>query len=152
MQHAFDVVRQLLFLREVEQLAHDIQRRGAGVDCQHGITQSRNHHLSAPEATGQTFPVQVQREIDACQVIIKVVRVTDPEIDTEPLFEHRRVQRCDVGNEHLRWLAFYEPGGAAGKQKDRGQQKQGGSVNAHSSHHSKNIYGKATPKTFIFSR
>lgn len=121
MEHAVDVVRQFLFLGEREQLTYDAQRRGGGVDGHHGITQPGNSHLCAPQATSQAFSVQIQREIDARQVIVEVVWVADPEVDTETLFEQRRVQGRNVGNEHLRRLAFYEPGGAAGKQYDCGE-------------------------------
>ena len=39
-------------------------------------------------------------------MIVEVVRVADSEIDTETLFEQRRVQRRDVGDEHLWRLPF----------------------------------------------
>lgn len=115
MQHAFDIVRQFLFLRELEQLAHDVEGRGASIDRHHGITQPGDRHLLARQATGQTFPVQIQCEVDASQVIVEIIGVADSKIYTEPLFEHRCVQWRDIGDEHLRGLTLYEPGGAAGK-------------------------------------
>ena len=75
MEDTGDVVGQLLFLRHTEDLVEDVEGRGAGLDCEYGVAESRDCPFFVADPAGEPLSVQVKREVDAGEAEIEVVGI-----------------------------------------------------------------------------
>ena len=62
---ARDVVREVLCLGEAQELAYHIEGRGACLNGDDGLAESRDRDGGIAQSAGQPFPVEIERKVDA---------------------------------------------------------------------------------------
>lgn len=109
-----DVAREVLRLGEAQELAYDIQGRGACLNRDNGIAESGDRDGRIAQSVRQPFPGEIECKIYTCDEQIDIIRVADTKVHPQSLLECGCFQGGDIRDQHLRGFAFHQPEGTPG--------------------------------------
>jgi len=103
---ARDAVAELVALAQDQHLLDQVDERGRGDHPQARLAEPRDGHRLVAEAPGEGHVVELEREGQAVERQIEIVRIADPQIDPEALLQEAALQQPDVhdmdlGRSHL---------------------------------------------------